>query len=205
MKQGREIHKDISDVETANAFCGRERQESDRTDRSPMLPFLFFRLFNSLFPFLYDPYRPAIRSAPVAAPRLTFQLRHLHATSEHGHVLFSDVDDAARRGNLTTYASEEYTLDTRITQTHRPPSFDAVNDARYQSMKFGKSAILDWDEDEIVGPDVESREALLVLAKMTSNAYLQPDDKGWYPLGENWTTVRLLLSFPPSTIQSMHT
>ena len=56
-------------------------------------------------------------------------------------------------------------------------------------MKFGQSTPLDWNEEEIIGPDVESRETLLILAKMTSNAYLQPDDKGWYPLGENWTTV----------------
>ena len=58
-------------------------------------------------------------------------------------------------------------------------------------MKFGQSTLFDWDEGEIVGPDTESRETLLLLAKMTSNAYLQPDDKGWYSLGENWTTVRL--------------
>lgn len=58
-------------------------------------------------------------------------------------------------------------------------------------MKFVQSALLDWDEEETVGPDTESRDTLLVLAKMTSNAYLQPDDKGWYSLGENWTTVRL--------------
>ena len=164
-------------------------EEGDRTDRSPMLPSLFFRLFNSLFPLLYDPYRSVIRSAPVAAPRLTFQLRHLHATSEHGHVLFSDVDRAAPSGNLTTDASEEYTLDTRIIQSYQPPSLDSINDARYQSMRFGKSAVMDWDEDEIVGPDIENRETLLELAKMTSNAYLPPDDEGWYTLGENWTTV----------------
>jgi hypothetical protein len=69
-------------------------------------------------------------------------------------------------------------------------------------MKFGQSTPLDWDEEEIVGPNVESRETLLVLAKMTNNAYLQPDDKEWYSLGENWTTVRLHPSFGPSTTHS---
>lgn len=40
------------------------------------------------------------------------------------------------------------------------------------------------------GPDVESREVLLVLAKMTSNAYYDgPDEQGWYDLGGNWTAV----------------
>ena len=125
--------------------------------------------------------------ASSAAPRLTFQLRHHHAVSEHGHVLLSDVD----HGILNAYASDEYTVDTRLVPSYRPPSFDEVRNARYRSMKFGQSTILGWDEEELVGPDVESRETLLVLAKMTSNAYLLPDDKGWYPLGGNWTTVRL--------------
>ena len=155
---------------------------------------LFFNLFNSLFPIFYDPYQPLISVTPKETSRLTFQLRHLHAVSEDGRVLFADVDPISYRGNLTAYASEEYALDTRLTPIHRPQSFDAVRNARYRSMKFGQSTPLDWDEDEIVGPDTESRETLLLLAKMTSNAYLQPDDKGWYPLGKNWTPVRLPLS-----------
>lgn len=156
-----------------------------------MLPSLFFGFLNSLFQIFYDPCQPLIPAASTKAPRLTFQLRHLHTISEHGRVLFSDVDHASYEGNFSAYASEEYTLDTRLIPTYRPSSFDALNDARYRSMKFVQSALLDWDEEETVGPDTESRDTLLVLAKMTSNAYLQPDDKGWYSLGENWTTVRL--------------
>jgi lipase ATG15 len=109
-------------------------------------------------------------------------------------VLFSDVDLVAPGGNLTAYVSEEFTLHTKLTSIHRPHSFDAVKNARHRSMKFGQSILLDWEEDEIAGPDTESRETLLEIAKMTSNAYLQPSDKGWYSLGENWTTVRLTLT-----------
>ena len=156
-----------------------------------MLPSLLLNLFNSLFPVFYDPYRPVAPAASTATPRLTFRLRHLHAVSEHGHILFSDVDHTSHTGNLTVYSSEDYAVDTRLLQSHQPPSFDAIKDARYRSMKFGQSTLLDWDEEEIIGPNVESREALLALAKMTNNAYLQPDDKGWYSLGENWTTVWL--------------
>ena len=152
-----------------------------------MLPSLFLNFFNSLFPIFYNPHQ-SIASA-ASRESLTFQLRHLHAVSEHGHVLLSDVDYASYAGNITAYASEEYTVNTRLLPSYRPPSFDAVKNARYRSMKFGQSTLLDWDEEEIVGPDVESRETLLTLAKMTSNAYLQPNDKGWYPLGGNWTTV----------------
>ena len=155
-----------------------------------MLPSPFLNLFNSLFSIFCDPHQPITSAVSTAEPRLTFQLRHLHAVSEHGHVLFSDVDHALRAGNLTAYASEEYTVDTRLLSSYRPPSFDAVRNARHRSMKYGQSTLLDWDEEEIVGPDVESRQALLTLAKMTSNAYLQPDDKEWYPLGKNWSTVR---------------
>jgi hypothetical protein len=189
----------MSDVETTDAFGGREWQKGDHGDRNDMLPSFFFSLFNSLFLLFRDPYRLATPAPSTAAPRLTFQLRHLHAVSEHGHVLLSDVDHTSYAGNLTAYASEEYTIGTRLLQSYQPPSFDAVRNARYRSMKFGQSTLLDWGE-ESVGPDVESRETLLVLAKMTSNAYLQPDDKEWYPLGENWTTVRLQPSPEPSTI-----
>lgn len=48
---------------------------------------------------------------------------------------------------------------------------------------------LDWEEDEIVVPDATSREALLELAKMTNNAYLEPGDDGWYNLTDNWNKV----------------
>jgi len=165
-----------------------------------MHPSLFLNLFNSLLATFCDPHQWIAPAASSAVPQLTFQLRHLHAVSEHGHVLFSDVDRTSYAGNLTAYASEEYTVDTALLPSYRPSSFDAVRNAQYRSMKFGQSTLLDWDEEEITGPDVESRETLLVLAKMTSNAYLQPDDKEWYPLGKNWTTVRLQPSLDPSTI-----
>jgi putative lipase involved disintegration of autophagic bodies len=54
----------------------------------------------------------------------------------------------------------------------------------------GQSAALDWDEDEISGPDVSKRETLLLLAKMTSNAYIEPYTNGWYNLTDEWDIVR---------------
>jgi len=181
------------------AFSGRERlRRVIAVIVAVMLPSLFLDLFNSLFPVFYNPYQPITPTASTAASRLTFQLRHLHAVSEHGHVLLSNIDHASYAGKFASYSSEEYTVDTKPLSSYRPPSFDAVTNARYRSMKFSQSTPLDWGEEEIVGPDVESRETLLVLAKMTSNAYLQPDDKQWYPLGENWTTVRLQPSLEPS-------
>ncbi|KAJ8503022.1 hypothetical protein ONZ45_g11213 [Pleurotus djamor] len=46
-----------------------------------------------------------------------------------------------------------------------------------------------WEEpEEVVGPDVESRETLLELARMANDAYLEPGETGWYDLGEEWNT-----------------
>jgi putative lipase involved disintegration of autophagic bodies len=56
--------------------------------------------------------------------------------------------------------------------------------------KRGQSAMLDWEEDEVHGPDVTRRETLLLLAKMTSNTYFKPDTNGWYNLTDEWNVVR---------------
>jgi lipase ATG15 len=77
-----------------------------------------------------------------------------------------------------------------MTPSFRPPSFAAFSQARTRSVKFGQNEPLQWDEEEIIGPDVESRETLLTLAKMTNNAYVEPDDPGWYDLGGDWNVVR---------------
>lgn len=37
-------------------------------------------------------------------------------------------------------------------------------------MRYGESSVLEWNEEEVNGPDVDSRETLLRLAKMTYNA-----------------------------------
>lgn len=59
-------------------------------------------------------------------------------------------------------------------------------------MHEGENVHLPWDEDEVDGPDVNDRETLLMLAKMTYNAYVQPTDPDWYELGEKWPNVRVI-------------
>lgn len=56
-------------------------------------------------------------------------------------------------------------------------------------MHHGQSEILEWDEDEVPGPDVEDRETLLELAKMTSNSYIQSGEVGWYNMSDEWRNV----------------
>ena len=74
-------------------------------------------------------------------------------------------------------------------RTARPPSTAAFSEARVLSMR-GQSTTLDWKVDDIMGPDVSMRETLLILAKMTSNAYVEPDTDWWYNLTDEWGIVR---------------
>jgi putative lipase involved disintegration of autophagic bodies len=74
--------------------------------------------------------------------------------------------------------------------TYRPPSFDAYINARQASWDPStQNAGLIWNEEVVLGPDVQSRETLLLLAKMTNNAYLNPGEAGWYEMGKNWAVV----------------
>jgi lipase ATG15 len=46
----------------------------------------------------------------------------------------------------------------------------------------------DWEDVEVLGPDVTDRQTLITLAKMTSNAYVLPDSGEWWPL-EGWNAT----------------
>ena len=138
---------------------------------------------------LHNP-APAPAPAPAAGPEpLRFELRHLHAVSSDARVLFHDVHAAdlaalAEAGEPSTYA-----LRQRRVKAHRPRSIDAFHRARVRSMRFQESEAVGWDEMEVYGPDVESRGTLLLMAKMTNNAYLSPGEQGWYELGDRWNVV----------------
>lgn len=148
-----------------------------------MLPSM---LTNFLVPLLGLGAPPS--SAPESQPQTTplhFELRQLHAVTSDGHVIFSDVFDS----RFFSHNEGSYTISRTVPLTvYKPPSFDALINARRSSWDYpSQSAALDWNEDTVVGPDVESRETLLLLAKMTNNAYLTPKDAGWYDLGGNWS------------------
>jgi len=135
-------------------------------------------------------------SAPESQPQTTplhFELRQLHAVTSDAHVVFSDVSDVSD-SRFFSHNEGSYTISRTVPLTvYKPPSFDALINARRFSWDYpSQSVALDWNEDTVVGPDVESRETLLLLAKMTNNAYLTPKDAGWYDLGGNWSVVRVL-------------
>lgn len=150
-----------------------------------LLPSLtnFILAFFSIFlpPEVFEPTFP-LRNT------LNFRLRHFHAVTPSAHVYFADVPP-----HPSLYGdSPPLSIPIAPVRTVRPSSDAAFAEARALSMR-GQSATLDWEEDEIPGPDVSKRETLLLLAKMTSNAYIEPDTDGWYNLTDEWGIVRALV------------
>ena len=114
---------------------------------------------------------------------MRFELRHAHAIDANSsRVVFTDI---APSGNFVTEGS--YTLLTKPVKVSRARSQAHFFDAR-NSHRAGLELL--WDETDVLGPDVRSRETLQMLAKMTNNAYF--DDrgkKGWYDIGPQWNSV----------------
>lgn len=142
-------------------------------------------------------------STPNRVPPLQFELRHLHAVSSSAHVVFSDVPSSAfySQSGAKGSPSHPYILQPRSIKTFRPPSYNAVTKAQQRSALFAESERLDWEEEDVIGPDVEKREVLLELAKMANNAYVDPSDEEWFELDSKWNNVSRYLSlrFIPST------
>ena len=143
-------------------------------------------LTNFLFTFLNLFLPPDIPQHPTR-DTLNFRLRHFHAVTPSAKVYFADVPS---HSSLHAEAPP-FSIPISPVGTVRPRSAAAFAQARALSMR-GQSAALDWDEDWIPGPDVSKRETLLLLAKMTSNAYVEPNTDGWYNLTDEWDIVRRL-------------
>ena len=116
---------------------------------------------------------------------LNFRLRHFHAVTPSAHVYFADVP---LHPSLHP-DSQPLSIPIAPVRIARPPSPAAFSEARELSL-HGQSTTLDWEEGDIMGPDVSKRETLLLLAKMTSNAYVEPDTDWWYNLTDEWDIVR---------------
>ncbi len=173
-------------------MTGADRQIPDlrpRTARgSDGTPMVLPSLTNFIFA-LYTLFFPPDVSQNPKFPRnaLNFRLRQFHAVTPSAHVYFAD---APLHSSLHPH-SQPLSIPIAPVRTARPPSSAAFSQARTLSMR-GQSTTLDWGEDEIIGPDVSKRETLLLLAKMTSNAYFGPDKVGWYNLSDEWDVVRPL-------------
>ena len=125
---------------------------------SPLTYFLSFLIFS-------DEYHKD------QSRELNFQLRHLH-----GHlgsrIFFADVP-LPTANSLKDSTDFVYGIKTRRLKSSSVPRQTDIEAARYRSMTLGESAVLDWEEDEVEGPDIERRDTLLTLAKMTYNAYVR--------------------------------
>ncbi|OSD08584.1 alpha/beta-hydrolase [Trametes coccinea BRFM310] len=95
----------------------------------------------------------------------------------------SDVEHAPSR----TLA----TLQARPTTVYRPRSATSFQHARLRSLHSQESEPIEWDEVQVLGPDVEDKHTLSQLARMTGNAYALPGRKNWYDMDRNWNN-----SFP---------
>ncbi|QRV86814.1 Lipase (class 3) [Ceratobasidium sp. AG-Ba] len=146
----------------------------------------------------------SVTLSSVALDAETFTLRHVHSSHvDTGRIRWANVPDDIVSASLLAEptldgsSTHTHTLQTRRTTIHRPISqeaFHAARQRRKEKSLFGRLALgkewgqsLGWDEDDVEGPAVDKRETILVLAKMTNNAYLQPTESGWYDLGGNWT------------------
>jgi hypothetical protein len=58
-----------------------------------------------------------------------------------------------------------------------------------RSLQHSESVPVEWEEVQMLGPDVDDRHTLGQLARMTGNAYALPGQKNWYDIDEAWNTV----------------
>ena len=146
---------------------------------------MFISFANFIFPLLDLFFPPNVPRRPILSQTLTFQLRHFHAVTPSAHVYFADAP------SRSTFNADiqPLSISTAPVRTARPLSAET----RALSMR-AQPAALDWEDHEIPGPDVSKRETLLLLAKMTSNAYHEPDTDAWYNLTDEWGIVRSLVS-----------
>ncbi|KXN87029.1 Putative lipase ATG15 [Leucoagaricus sp. SymC.cos] len=121
---------------------------------------------------------------PPASP-LTFSLRHIHTTTPSNDVLFADIKSPER---MQALGHDSFNLKIPSTRRLNIPrtSANSFQSARMHSRVYGESTALDWSEDQVEGPDVNNKDVLMTLAKMTANAYVEVRDKEWYDLSKRW-------------------
>jgi len=143
-----------------------------------MLPIPLFLLLFAIFSTAHEHFHdnPSKNS-------LTFQLRHLHTISDDNRILFTNVNPGSQQ---SSFSNGGFTVKTTSVKAHRPRKLSLLTQDPEGFSQDGAS----WIEEDIVGPNITDRETLRLLAKMTSNSYLETtDDPLWYDLGGNWTAV----------------
>ncbi|KAH9857151.1 alpha/beta-hydrolase [Lenzites betulinus] len=116
---------------------------------------------------LQHEYRPRLRDDPDNLSQLVF-----------------DISDLAPSRSAAT-------LRATPTTVFRPRSPVDFQHARLRSLTSAESELVEWEQVEILAPDVEDKHTLSQLSRMTGNAYALPGRKNWYDIDSTWNT-----SFP---------
>lgn len=105
----------------------------------------------------------------------SFTLRHEYATiNDSLRILFADIPPS--------FVPERHVLKQISISTHTVRSLAILPDARIRFRLSGQTDAQLLVQSTIPAPDVNDRETLLTLAKMTNNAYYEQTGKDWYPL-----------------------
>lgn len=86
--------------------------------------------------------------------------------------------------------SPTYTVRATPTTVWRPRDPSAIHHARERSLRYAQSESVEWEQVDVLGPDVEDIHTLAQLARMTGNAYALPGQKNWYDVDPSWNIVR---------------
>jgi len=128
-------------------------------------------------------WAPSIRE-PQNAP-ITFQLRHQHSITKDSRIVFSDF------GPQVSFDGDErqFTIGAVNAKVPRPESFSAFTAAR-RNRQPGITPALNWNDWDVLTPDVSKRSTLLQLAKMAFNTYAIDNSTAgeWYDISEGWSS-----------------
>ncbi|EJF66096.1 alpha/beta-hydrolase [Dichomitus squalens LYAD-421 SS1] len=133
------------------------------------------------------------REGTTARTPISFEL-HTEYTPrlEDGDVReLSEVAFEISTGSSQRPSSTVILLQATPTTVHRPRNAAAFQHARVRSSRFQESEPVEWEEVQVLAPDVEDKHTLSQLARMTGNAYALPGRPNWYDIDPAWNT-----SFP---------
>ncbi|KAF8646690.1 hypothetical protein AX16_007103 [Volvariella volvacea WC 439] len=122
---------------------------------------------------------------PPGEGEITFELRHLYATTDSGRNVFSDIHSTS----AVAAANSTYTIPTTLLTTSRQRPRDCHPDsAAISHHNLDPETAIEWDDHHVVGPRTDKRQTLLQLAKMTFNSFYDGPDghQEWYELDPYW-------------------
>ncbi|TFK92300.1 alpha/beta-hydrolase [Polyporus arcularius HHB13444] len=128
----------------------------------------------------------------TAAREITFELLNGYTprlNDDDLHDITQVAFDISNTGDLAP--STVVTLQATPTTVYRPRSVAAYQDARLRSLQSEESVPVEWEQVQVLAPNVQDKHTLSQLARMTGNAYALPGRPNWYDIDPAWNT-----SFP---------